>query len=173
MTPDTPNTTNDLILAHLWIVKSLAHKLKSSLLFSADWDELIAAGNLGLVKAARNFEARNHCQFRTYAYKCVRGEMIKSFTRIDGHHDSARVEFVSLDEMDQAVQPTQESDYYDSERRAILQQRLAQLDQRHRYVIDLYLRGDSIVAYARDHHWSRDRVMKWQRTGIRQLCSMS
>ena len=159
-----------LIVDHVWVVKSLALRLKASLLFSADMDELISAGNLALVQAADRYEARNGCQFRTYAFKCVRGDMIKSFTRIDGHHDSALIEFESFDELsDLPVDPVQEQVYYDRVQRQLLTRLIDCLKPKQREVITAYLRGESLVQLARDEGVKRDRLMKWQRTGIKQL----
>ena len=161
---------HELILNHLWVVRSIAASLKSSLLFSADWDELISAGNLALVKAADRYEARNGCQFKTYAFKFIRGDMIRSFTRIDGHHDSALIEFETLDVMsDLPVDPVQENAYYDRERRQLLTRFIDCLKPTHREVISAFLSGESLVQLARDKGVKRDRLMKWQRTGIKQL----
>ena len=162
---------DDLILNHLWIVKSIAHRLKSSLLFSAEFDELVSAGNLALVKAARNYQARNNCQFKTYAFKFIRGDMIRSFTRIDGHHDSGRIQWEPLPE-NGSVPATQEAAFYRNEQQRLFTTMLDQLKPRQREVIDVYLRGDSLVAYATKNGWKRARVMKWQRTGIKQLKEM-
>ena len=161
---------HELILNHLWVVRSIAASLKSSLLFSADWDELISAGNLALVKAADRYQARNGCQFRTYAFKCVRGDMIKSFTRIDGHHDSALIEFESFDDLsDLPVDPVQEKVYYDRVQRQLLTRFIDCLKPRQREVINAYLSGESLAQLARTKGVKRDQLMKWQRTGIKQL----
>lgn len=167
VTVATPSL-DDLIISHLWVVKSVANTLKKSCLFSADWDELISAGNLALVKAAHRYEARNGCQFKTYAFKCIRGEMLKSFTRIDGHHDSAQIEFVSLDD-NYTTPPTQEQQVYWRERELIFQSLLVDLKPHHREVIDTYLKGESLIQLAWDQGMKRDRIMKWQRTGIKHL----
>lgn len=159
---------NNLICDHLWIVKSVAASLKARLLYSADWDELISAGNLGIVRAAHNFRGDNNCTFKTYAFKCVRGEMIKSFTRIDGHHDSALIQWEALPE-DKGYPAQQENLILRKEESHLFSSMLDTLKPRQRAVMDLYLRGDSLVAYAKSNGWKRDRVMKWQRTAIAQL----
>ena len=165
----TSNTDslNDLILAHLWIVRAIAGRLKNSLLFSADWDELISTGNLALVKAAHNYEARNECQFKTYAFKCVRGAMLTSFTRIDGHHDSARIEFEPLGEY--PIPPAQESEVYRRERATILELLVNRLQPRHKEVIQVYVDEKPLTKFATSKGMKRDRIMKWQRTGIKQM----
>lgn len=158
-----------MILSHLWIVKSVAAALRRSSLFSADWDELISAGNLGLVKAARRFEGRNGCQFRTYAFMFVKGEMLRSFTRIDGHHDSALIPWEQL--KDQPVEPAQEQSLYGQEKRAFLTTMLDQLKPHHRAVMRAYIDGRPIKRLAQEWGFKRDRVTKWQRTARRQLCA--
>ena len=162
-------TGDELILSHLWVVKSIASSLKLTLLFSADWDELVAAGNLGLVKAARMFEGRNGCQFKTYAYKCIRGEMLKSFTRLDGHHNSALVEFEPLSEV--PIGPNQEQAIYESEKRRHLSIMMEHLKPRHRTVIEAYISGLPLTRLARGWGFKRHRVVKWQRTAIKNLCA--
>lgn len=158
---------DELILAHLWVVRAIAANLKQSLLYSADWDELVSVGNLALVKCAGRYQARNHCQFKTYAYKFIRGDMIRSFTRIDGHHHSALIDFTPL--VDYPVAATQQVEVEHQQHATILNSLLTALRPRQREVIDAYLAGNSLVELARSKGVARDRLMKWQRTGIKQL----
>ncbi len=161
---------NDLILAHLWIVKSVAHSLKQRCLFSAEWEELISAGNLALVKAAHRYEGRNNCQFRTYAFKFIRGEMLKSFTRIDGHHDSARLEWTDLKDVDPPQPATQVDKFYQREMQRQLMAALSSLRPRQRDTITAEFFGERpLTEVARGWDCKRDRVMKWKRTALKQL----
>jgi len=177
-------TRDDLILSHLWVVRSVASSLKSSLLFAAEWDELVAAGNLALVEAAGRFEARHDCQFRTYAYACVRGAMLKSFTRVDGHHGSARIQWCELE--DTPVAATQVEHVYRSELACQLQIALAALKPTHRGVIQAEYFADRpatapargwgsqrdrvpFTEVARMLNCKRDRAMKWKRTALKRL----
>lgn len=159
---------NDQIIAHLWIVRSVAAQLKQTLLFSADWDELISAGNLALVQAAHRYEGRNGCQFKTFAYKWVRGEMIKAFTRIDGHHNSALIEWEPLE--DRPIAAQQIEDVYRFEIILKLNLSLARLKARHRdTIIAEYYEDRPLTEVARNARHNRDRVMKWKRTALKHL----
>ena len=160
-----------MIVEHLWIVVSLASNLKRRLLFTADWDELISAGNLSLVKAARRYEGRNGCQFKTYAYKFVRGDMLKSFTRIDGHHDSGLIQWRELE--DYSYPAPQETDFYQKERKQRLATVMDRLPDHQKLALLTYINGGSLVGLARDLGHKRDKVMKWQRTAIKHVCNAS
>ena len=160
--------TESCILAHLWIVRSIAAQLKQTMLYSAEWDELISAGNLALVKAAHRYQARNGCKFSTYAFKFIRGDMIRSFTRIDGHHDSGLIQWEPL--ADKPVAAQQVEDVYKSELSSKLNTALATLKARHRDTITAEFYEDRpLTEVARSAGHKRDRVMKWKRTALKHL----
>ena len=96
--------------------------------------------------------------------------MLRSFTRIDGHHDSGRIEFVPLEDR-YVTSAVQEERIYNLERASIFQTLLDNLKPRHRQTINAYINGESLVQFARDKGMKRDRIMKWQRTGIKTLIS--
>jgi len=67
------------ILANLSLVKHIVQKVfhnMSQTAQAADMEELISAGTLGLVKAARGFDPARDVEFRTYAYIRVKGAVI-------------------------------------------------------------------------------------------------
>ncbi len=64
------------ILQCLPLVRHIAQKVASQLSRHADREELISAGTLGLVKAARAFDPSRDAEFKTYAYIRIRGAMI-------------------------------------------------------------------------------------------------
>jgi RNA polymerase sigma factor (sigma-70 family) len=66
----------NLIESNLRLVPNLAKRMQWRLRPPMRRDDLISAGNLGLVRAARSFDPSRHTAFRSYAYKRVVGEML-------------------------------------------------------------------------------------------------
>ncbi len=64
------------ILDHLPLVRHVVNKVTGSTGYRGDVDDLISAGTLGLVKAARAFDPGRDSEFKTYAYIRVRGAVI-------------------------------------------------------------------------------------------------
>ncbi len=69
-----------LIARYMGLVKSVA---RSFFVTGAELerDDLIQAGMLGLVKAARSFDAGGKASFKTYASRCVRNSMVDELRR--------------------------------------------------------------------------------------------
>ncbi len=65
---------------HLPLVYSLARRMASS---SVEYDELVGAGNLGLIKAIKNYDISLGFAFSTYAVPVILGEM-KRYIRDNG-----------------------------------------------------------------------------------------
>jgi len=65
-----------LIVDHLPLVRHIVQKVVGNLRQRQDADDLISAGTLGLVRAARAFDPARHTEFKTYAYIRVRGAVI-------------------------------------------------------------------------------------------------
>lgn len=78
-------TQEQWILQHLPLVKHIVNKIADSVRSREDYDDLISAGTVGLVKAARSFDPGRDVAFKTYAYIRIRGAVIdelrsRSFT---------------------------------------------------------------------------------------------
>jgi RNA polymerase sigma factor for flagellar operon FliA len=76
------------ILAHLPMVRHIVNKIAGHLSRNVDFDDLISAGTVGLVKAARAFDPGRHAEFSTYAYIRIQGAVIdelrgRSFVPVD------------------------------------------------------------------------------------------
>lgn len=69
-------TRDEFIAANLPLVHSLANRLRGR---GIDYDELFAAGSLGLVKAYDNFDETRGLCFSTYAVPVILGEMRRLF----------------------------------------------------------------------------------------------
>ncbi|HEX8284515.1 MAG TPA: sigma-70 family RNA polymerase sigma factor [Pyrinomonadaceae bacterium] len=64
---------DDLIEQHRSYVRALAFKVKRSLPFEVELDELVAYGTLGLVEAAQRFNPLLPVAFTTFSYYRIRG----------------------------------------------------------------------------------------------------
>ena len=65
------------------LVKKLAYHLVARLPASVEVDDLIQAGLIGLMDAARNFDSNAGVQFETYATQRIRGAMIDELREAD------------------------------------------------------------------------------------------
>jgi RNA polymerase sigma factor FliA len=72
---------DEWIVSHLPMVRHIVNKVAGHLGRQADLDDLISAGTLGLVKAARAFDPSKHAEFGTYAYIRIQGEVIDELRR--------------------------------------------------------------------------------------------
>lgn len=77
-----PKTTQELIAGCQGLVRSLAWKIHCKLPRSVDLDDLVSYGQLGLVEAARDYEASRGGQFTTYAYHRVRGAILDGLAKM-------------------------------------------------------------------------------------------
>ncbi len=76
-------SANDIVERHGELVRRIAHHLAARLPASVEIDDLIQAGMLGLIDAARNFQSDQGATFETYASIRIRGAMIDEIRRGD------------------------------------------------------------------------------------------
>lgn len=81
-TQDKANA-DELVVKHAPLVKRIAYHLMSRLPPSVQADDLIQAGMIGLLEAARNYDASQGASFETYAGIRVRGAMLDEIRRTD------------------------------------------------------------------------------------------
>lgn len=74
---------NDLLEAHVPLVKKLAHQMKAKLPPSVEVDDLIQAGLIGLLDAVSRYEDTHGAQFETYAIQRIRGAMLDELRSSD------------------------------------------------------------------------------------------
>lgn len=67
---------DELVLAHAELVKRIAYHLLARLPAHIDVDDLIQAGMIGLIGAARHYSASKGANFETYAGIRIRGAML-------------------------------------------------------------------------------------------------
>ena len=72
---------NDLIEAGLPFVQGLARRMAASMPNSIDIGDLVQDGMVGLIDAARRFDAHRGIKFETFAQRRVRGAMIDALRR--------------------------------------------------------------------------------------------
>ena len=72
-----------IVVKHGELVRRIAHHLAARLPASVEVDDLIQAGMLGLIEAAKNFQADQGAAFETYASIRIRGAMIDEIRRGD------------------------------------------------------------------------------------------
>jgi len=76
-------SAHEIVERHSELVRRIAHHLAARLPASVEIDDLIQAGMLGLIDAARNFQADQGAAFETYASIRIRGAMIDEIRRGD------------------------------------------------------------------------------------------
>ncbi len=89
--PSLPNISRDaLIEQHLHYVRTIAYDIVRKLPPSVELDDLIAYGNLGLVRAAEKYNPARGVSFVTFAHYYIKGAIwdevrkMASFARVDG-----------------------------------------------------------------------------------------
>ncbi|MDD3608900.1 MAG: RNA polymerase sigma factor FliA [Halothiobacillaceae bacterium] len=73
----------DLLTRHAGLVKRIAYHLAARLPESVQVDDLVQAGMVGLLEAARHFDAAQGASFETYAGIRIRGAMLDELRRND------------------------------------------------------------------------------------------
>ncbi len=73
-------------------LRLVAHIIKKYYSASADQDDLISVGTIGLIKAVSTFDYKKGCRFATYGSRCVENEILMYFrsqkkTALDRHFD--------------------------------------------------------------------------------------
>jgi len=67
---------NELVVQYLPLVHKVVHQVASYLRPPLSREDLVSAGTIGLVKAARDFDPSQAAEFKTYAYIRIRGAVI-------------------------------------------------------------------------------------------------
>ncbi len=73
----------ELLSTHIGIVHFIARRLARTLADEADLDELVSAGQFGLIAAVENFDEARGPSFSTFAAARVRGAMLDELRRQD------------------------------------------------------------------------------------------
>ena len=81
--PVSKPSNDELVILHEPLVKRIAFHLMSRLPPSVQADDLIQAGMIGLIEAAKNFDPEQGASFETYAGIRIRGSMLDEIRRTD------------------------------------------------------------------------------------------
>jgi RNA polymerase sigma factor FliA len=73
----------DLVIEHAALVKRIAYHLIGRLPASVDVEDLIQAGMIGLLEAARNYSTNGGANFSTFAGIRIRGAMLDEVRKLD------------------------------------------------------------------------------------------
>lgn len=73
----------EVVTRHAELVRRIAHHLAARLPASVEVDDLVQAGMIGLIEAARHYDASQGAAFETYASIRIRGAMIDEIRRGD------------------------------------------------------------------------------------------
>ena len=72
----TKSVENDRIPEFLPMVRKIVYQVVVYLKPPLSFEDLVSAGTVGLVKAARAFDPSHHAEFKTYAYTKIRGAIL-------------------------------------------------------------------------------------------------
>jgi len=72
----TQSVKNEQIAEFLPMVHKIAHRVVTYLKPPLSFEDLVSAGTVGLVKAARDFDPSYSAEFKTYAYTKIRGAVL-------------------------------------------------------------------------------------------------
>jgi RNA polymerase sigma factor for flagellar operon FliA len=77
----TRRVSDDDVLALLPMVNKIARRAAIYLRPPLSFDDLVSAGTIGLLKAARDYDASHQAEFKTYAYIRVKGAVLDELRR--------------------------------------------------------------------------------------------
>jgi len=83
LTMTQPSHVESLISEHAPLVRKIAYKMVSRLPANIELDDLIQAGMMGLMEAARRYKEQVGAQFTTYATTCITGAINDELRRSD------------------------------------------------------------------------------------------
>jgi RNA polymerase sigma factor (sigma-70 family) len=103
MTPEQ----EQLVLDHMKIVPAIARQLvkRLGLPYWIDIDEMVSCGNVGLCRAALQFDPERGVQFGTYAHFKIRASIIDDFLRRQAPIPTA-LQTAEMEELDEPIDPT-------------------------------------------------------------------
>jgi RNA polymerase sigma factor for flagellar operon FliA len=100
----TPESYEKLVTDNVGLVKRIAYHLAARLPPNVDLDDLMQAGMLGLLEAARNFDPSRGASFDTYAGIRIRGAMLDDVRKHDWTPRSVHQKHRQLSEALRAVE---------------------------------------------------------------------
>jgi RNA polymerase sigma factor for flagellar operon FliA len=83
------NSGDQLIIAHMPMVKRVAVHLRSRIPPFMELDELVQVGMIGLIEAARGFDPTRGIEFESFAVSRIRGAILDEVRRLSSRSRSA------------------------------------------------------------------------------------
>jgi len=117
-----------LVQQHMGLVRRIAHHLIGRLPASVQVDDLIQAGAMGLLEAARQYDASHGASFETYAGIRIRGAMLDEVRR---HNWSPRSAHRTMREISAAIRAVEMRTGRRADGREIAAQMGVALDEYH------------------------------------------
>lgn len=101
---DVATSREDLIERHMDLVRRIAHHLLGRLPATVQVQDLIQAGAMGLLEAAKQYDDSHGASFETYAGIRIRGAMLDEVRRLDWAPRSAHRAMREISEAIRAVE---------------------------------------------------------------------
>ena len=156
-TVDSEVDQGQLVAQHAPLLKRIAYHLVSRLPASVQVDDLIQAGVVGLLEAARHYDPSQGASFETYAGIRMRGAMLDELRKTDWTPRSVHRKTRQLAEAVQEVEHREGRSARDAE---IAQQMDMDLEDYYRLLRDVatsrILSVDEILGFSEDHNREAD-----------------
>src|SRR4029453_5658825 len=81
--PPVESDRNTLVIAHVGLVKAMAHRLAQRLPAQVEMNELISVGVIGLIDAADRYKPAMGVPFDAFARRRVQGAMLDALRELD------------------------------------------------------------------------------------------
>jgi RNA polymerase sigma factor (sigma-70 family) len=166
---DAIQARNDLITAHLPMVRTIAKRVAASLPASFELDDLVQSGYLGLLTAASRYAPASHggTPFSAYARLVVHGAIVDSVRR-GAYVESTRMSAALVPESTIDTEVDSELDRQTELRR--LQAAIKKLPQRHARVVRLHYQKDlRLAAVAPILRVGKSRASQLHMEAVREL----
>ncbi len=133
---------------YLWIIRSITSKYSIS---GLDTDDLIQEGMLGLLYAVKTYSADKGAKLQTYASVCINRRIIALLEHSVTNKSRSMNNYISLEQSDQAIPLTPESENINPEDMFISDENVAEIRRRindslspmEKSVFELYMAGES------------------------------
>ncbi len=135
-----------LIERNLRLVAFVARRYDSPQLGSANIEDLISIGTLGLIKAVNTFRSDKNIKLATYASRCIENEILMHFRKVSGKQEVSLDEPLNTDwdgnelllaDVLGSDDPPVSQELEDAEERMALRRAVAALEERERVIIEL------------------------------------
>ncbi len=93
---EAAHSIRDKITNNIALVKRLAETLDVTFQPAVSYEDLISAGTLGLIEAARRYSSASGAKFSTFAYRRIRGAMLDLLRSEDPLGRSARAKLSAM-----------------------------------------------------------------------------